>query len=219
MRAQQVLRAAGDDQFGNLRREKTLEPAHALDLRHLLCDARLQARIPVGELFRLALDLILKRFHTQQRFHPGKELRPVNRFGKKVIGPGLDAVNALGLRVQRGDHDHRQQGRCRRLADFAAHVVSGKTRHHDVEQHDVRDAGRDFGQRFLTRLRRLDAVAVERKEVGQQLDVLRSVVDHEDGGRFVHAGFPTNALTVSTNSFTLIGLLMNASKPARVIWL
>ena len=81
MRTQQLLRATRDDQFGNLGREKTLEPAHAFDLRHLLSDARLQTRIPFGELFRLALDLILQRFHAQQRFHPRKELRPVNGFG------------------------------------------------------------------------------------------------------------------------------------------
>ena len=88
--------------LGQLRREEALQPPEPLELRHLLAHALLERVVPLGQLRRLRLDLVLQRLDAQQRLHAREQLRLVDRLGEEVVGAGLDALDALLLRVERG---------------------------------------------------------------------------------------------------------------------
>jgi hypothetical protein len=99
-------------------------------MRDLVAHALFQLRVE-------GLDLVLQRLHVQQALHPAEQLGPVDRLGDEIVGPDLDALHALGLRVARGHQDHRQQ-RGRRVGAQPAHqLVAVHTRHQDVRDHEV----------------------------------------------------------------------------------
>ena len=86
--------------------------------------------------------LVLQRLDAQQRPHAREQLGLVDRLGQEVVGAGLDALDALLLRVERRDQHDRQQRRRWVGAEATADVVAGQARHHDVEQHEVGRIGR-----------------------------------------------------------------------------
>ena len=82
--------ARGDDQLGDLRRQKALEPAHPLDLGDLLGDALLERAVPVGEFGGLLLHLVVQRLDAQHRIHPRDQRRLIDRLGQVFVGAGLE---------------------------------------------------------------------------------------------------------------------------------
>ena len=141
--------AGGDDGIGDVRGKEALELPEALQLGHLFGDALFELQVPFLERLGLAPDLVLQRFHPQQRAHAREQLGLVDRLGQEIVGAGLDAMHALLRRIERGDEHHRQQRGRGVGADAPADVVAGQARHHDVEQHQVRPFRRHLGQRFL----------------------------------------------------------------------
>ena len=73
--------ASRQNRLGYRRREKPLELVHPLDLHHLLVDTLLEPDVPFLQLIGLPQHFVLQRFHAQQRSHPGKELRLIDRLG------------------------------------------------------------------------------------------------------------------------------------------
>ena len=128
---------------------------------------------------------------------------------QEVVGAGLDALDALALRVERGDEDDRQQRGRGIGAKVPAHVVAGQAGHHHVEQDEVRRLRRDLGERLLAVDGGRHRVALHAEQVGEELDVVRRVVDHQHFGRRRHVGVPSTVFfTASRNSLRLIGLPM-----------
>ena len=146
-------------------------------------------------------------FDAQQRTHAREQLRLIDRLRQKVVRAGLDAVDALLVRIERRDHDDGQKGSRGIGANPLAHFITGQTRHHHVQQHDVRYFGGHLRERFFAVRGRRHCVALDGQQIAQQLDVERRVVDHEDLGGFVHRSFLARMpRTASRNSLRLIGL-------------
>jgi hypothetical protein len=64
--AQGIVGPAGQDQVGNLRREKPLHPRKAFELRDAFGDALLQRAVPACERLSLRLHLVVERFDSKQ---------------------------------------------------------------------------------------------------------------------------------------------------------
>jgi hypothetical protein len=139
----------------------------------------------------------------EQRPHAGEQLRLVDRLREEIVGAGLDALHALLGGIEGGHHDHRQHRGRLRLAELLAHLVARHPRHHDVEQHEVGTLGFHLLERLLPGRRRHHGIALRPQQVGEQLDVDRRIVDHED----LVAGHRRRiASTAAMNSFTFSGL-------------
>ena len=137
MALQRILRAAGNDQLRELRREEALEPPEPLQFRHLLCDALLQRAVPLLELRRLLEHRILQRLDAQHRLDAAHKRRLIDGFGQVLICSGFEArhrVLRIGLR---GDQDDRHEGRRVIGAQPAADLDAIELRHHHVEQDQV----------------------------------------------------------------------------------
>jgi hypothetical protein len=62
---ERVFGIAADDQFGELRREKTFQPAETFELVDLLFNALRQFFVPLGKLGGLMLNLVLELLDPQ----------------------------------------------------------------------------------------------------------------------------------------------------------
>ncbi len=209
VRSENRLFARRNDGVGDGRGEEALELGHALELRHLLGDSLLELRVPFLQRLGLPLHLVLQRFHAQQRAHAGEELGLVDRLRQKIVGAGLDALDPLTLRIERGHEDDRQERRRGIGAQVPANVVAGQAGHHHVQQNEVGRFRGDLGERFLAVHGGRDSVTFHAEQVGEQLDVVRRVVDHQHFGRSGHFRVRASvSRTVSRNSLRLIGLPM-----------
>src|SRR5439155_3016895 len=115
----------------------------------------------------------------------------------------------------RGDHHHRQEARVLVGADPAADLESAHSRHHHVEQHDVRPLVGDLLPRLLAGGCGEHRVAVRCEHSLEKPDVRRLIIDDEYP--FCHrARLPrvANARTSSGNVRMSIGLRIRPSKPA-----
>ena len=98
-------------------------------------------RFQLGERPALLQQLVVERLDAQQRAHAREQLGRVDRLAEEVVGAGVEALDALLGRIERGDQ-HDRQHRLRRVgADRAADVVAAHARHHHVEQHQVGPLG------------------------------------------------------------------------------
>ena len=109
VRREDRLLAGRQDRVGDGGREEALQLAHALELGDLLGDALLELRVPLLQRVGLAPHLVLQRLDAQQRAHAREELGLVDRLRQEIVGAGLDALDALLLRIERGDEDDGQQ--------------------------------------------------------------------------------------------------------------
>src|SRR5438132_1625309 len=139
--------------------------------------AQLERPVPFGELGSLSLDRVVELLDPEQRADAHQQLRLVDRLSEEVVGPGLEALDALFRGVKRRHHDHREDPGRWVLADPAADLVAGHTRHDHVEQHQVGLVGGDDLQGLRPGLGGQDGIAFCGQEVGQELDVQRRVVD------------------------------------------
>ena len=76
---------------------------------------------------------------AQQRAHPRQQFVEHERFGQIVVGAGIEAGDAVGHGVARGEHQHRQL--VAGLPPFGAQCHAVLPRHHPVEDGQV-EAGR-----------------------------------------------------------------------------
>src|SRR5207253_1819257 len=91
MRQEQLL-ALCEDRIGHRWCEEALETCEARELVHLRPHPRLEARVELGQLARVALHLVLQCLDAQQRFHAREELGLVDRLAEEVVRTGLDAL-------------------------------------------------------------------------------------------------------------------------------
>ena len=82
---------------------------------------------------------------AQQRADPRRELGQLERLDDVVVGARVEALDAIGDRVARGDDQHRP--RVAAPAQRAQHVEAFLARQPEVEQHEVVDVlgERHFG--------------------------------------------------------------------------
>jgi len=206
--AQQRLVATRDDCVGDLRREEAAQapqPVEFLDLRR---HPRLELAVPACKLGGLGLNLVVQGLDAQQRAHPREQLGLVDGLGEKIVGTRFQTLNALLVRIERRDQDHRQ---CRGRgigAQLLANLVAAHPRHHDVQEHQIRMPVGHFREPFLARARCLDGIAAHLEQVVQELHVHRRVIDHEDPRRVAHVGVPreSTSSTAAMNSLSRMGL-------------
>jgi hypothetical protein len=133
MTLQQAIIDLADNGLGNLRREEPLEPAHPLQFVQLFGHASFQGLVPLGELLRLLLDLIMQGLDAQDRFHAGDQSSVIDGFGKVLIAAAFKAGdNVARVRFRRDQNDrHERQGRIG--FQQATHFQAVSFWHHDVK--------------------------------------------------------------------------------------
>jgi hypothetical protein len=151
---------------GDLLHELVL--AHAA--RHLALEPRVLAREPVAR----GLELELR---AAAREHEGGVVRL-----RDVVGGAEREALLLALgRVHRRHEHHGDVARARVLAQAREHLVPVHPGHHHVEEHEIRArVGLGHAERALARAR--GAHAVEGlQELAEDGEVVRRVVDDQDG--------------------------------------
>ncbi len=197
MGRQHAVLAAGDDQLGELRREKPLQRAHPLDLSELSLDAPLQLLVPQRQLAGLVLEparLLLYRvvqgLDAQHRAHPRHQRRLIDRLCQVIVAAGLepgDDVLGVGPRGDKDDRNEGQRGVGFQLLDRGDAV---ELRHHDVEQHEIGQLVVNHRERRLAVAGGDHLVALAFEAHLQDLDIVRHVVDDEDQRRLAHSPPP-----------------------------
>ncbi len=190
---QQRLVVLGNDDFRDLRRQEALEPRHALELRHLLRDAALQRRVPIGELARLRFELDGLRLHrvmqclgAQDRAHARQQRGGVDRLGQIFIAAGIEAGDDIARVVLGRDQDDRDERQRRIGLQLATDLKPVLLGHHDVEQDQVRLVRARLRQRLLAIARGQDAIALAGEPRLDDVDIGRVVVDDQHPGRRAH---------------------------------
>jgi hypothetical protein len=175
--AVQELFARGQNDLGNLRRQESLEAAHAFDLGDLLRDALLERAVPVGEFARLPLHLVMKLLEAQDRSHARYQRGLIDRLGQIFVGPGLeprDHIPGIGPGRHQNDGHERQLGI---LLEPAADLDAVDLGHHYVEQDQIRGPFFRGSERFLSVGRLHELIAVWRKSSAENVAVRLVVVD------------------------------------------
>ena len=177
---QRIIGATGDDQIGQLRRKEAFQATDLLQLFHPFGDARLKRLVPIRQFGLLPHHLVVQMLDAQQRPDAGQQLGLIHRLGQKIVGAGVQSLGAFLGRIQRRHQHHRQHAVRRvgpnRLTDF----VTAHAGHHHVQQNQIRRLRLQLVQPFLTGGRRHGLVALGAKQVGQQLDVHRHIVNHQN---------------------------------------
>ncbi len=153
---EQVLVTGGDHEPRDLRRQKALEAGDALDFGDLLADPLLEGAIPLREVGGLRDGLVVQRLEPQHRTHARHQRRLVDGLGQIFVGPRLEPRDDVPRVGFRRDEDDRHERKRRIVLQQAADVEAVHLRHHDVEQHEVRNEGPRCGERLLA-VRRLAA--------------------------------------------------------------
>ena len=104
---QRIVRTAFDDGLRELGRKEALQPADPSELRHPVGDALFELRVPLRQLVALPVHLVIEVFDAQQRLHARQQFGLVHRLAQEVIGPRLQPLGALVLRVERRDQHDR----------------------------------------------------------------------------------------------------------------
>jgi len=107
------------------------------------------------------------------------QLAMAERLRHVVVGADLQPDHLVDLRVAGGDHDHGHAGV---LPQLAAHLNSGKSRQHEVEQHDVRAGPGELVQACTTVGRSHYLVPLAAQHVTRGLAVTLLVLDEQHTG-------------------------------------
>ena len=155
--------------------------------------------LQLGQLLELETDERVLRTEPEEGAHPEQQLPPVDRLGEEIVRAGLQSQVPLLLFRERRHQQHGQERLARALLHSFADLVSGHSRHHHVEQHQV-DAlrpeqleGRGSAGGFQ------DAV-VGAEHGAKQRAVLLLVVHDQDGRAGFHAPSPALSAWASSSS-------------------
>ena len=176
---EQLFAARRHHQLGDLRREESLQPRHALDLAELLGDALLEVAVHVG-------DLVVQLLEPQHGFDPRHQRHLVDRLGEIFVGAGLEpGHDVLGVRLGGAQDDRHERQRGIVLEPFAD-FDAVDLRHHDVEQDQVGEELLGGGERLLAVAGLPEFVALRPEPRHQDVAVGLVVVDDQDTRRAVH---------------------------------
>ena len=126
--------------------------------------------------------LVGQHLQPDQALDPAEQGDVVDRLGQEVVGAGLEAAHpVLGL-VEGRHHDHRDVQGGRIGLDAAAHLDAVHSRHHHVEQDDVRLDPLDAFERVepVHRRRHLEILGHELRL--EQANIGQDVVHNQDFG-------------------------------------
>ena len=149
--------------------------------------------------------LIGHHLEPGQRPHPRDQHHVGHRLGEEIIGARFQPAHAVGRRIERGHHHHRNEMGRRIGLQPAAHLKAVHLRHHHVEQNQIAFRTR-AGLQGLGAVGGGDDVEIlSSQPCFQQPGIGGNIIDHEDTGG--HApSYPMKRRTVSMNLPTEIGL-------------
>src|SRR5262249_8810360 len=122
--------------------------------------------------------------------HPGHQLARAERLGHVVVGPELEAEDAVDLGGARREDDDRQRARRLRDSEPAADLEPVDPGQHEVEDHQGRALDLDERERALPRLRLAHGVATLLEVKAYELADVLLVLDHEDAPLHGHRTQP-----------------------------
>ena len=189
-----ILRVAGNDEFGELRRHEALQARQPLELLHLLRHAMLQRAVPLCELCCLRLELSGLLLHlswsalmrsidltraTSAAWSTGF-VRYSSAPASSPATTSCESVFAVTMMIG-------MNGRDGVVLEPPADLDAVQLRHHDVEQDQVRLRSLVRGRAPRRRRCRDDLVAVRGEASLKIVDVVRVVVRDQDARRRPHA--------------------------------
>jgi hypothetical protein len=132
---------------------------------------------------RALAQLVGHRLEAHEAAHPAEQGGVVHGLGQEVVGPGVEAAQAVRGLVEGRDHHHRDMGRERVVLEVPADLEPVHAGHHHVEQDEVAEA-------LLADRDRVPAIhGRERVEIFQaelrlqKPDVREQIIDDQDTGR------------------------------------
>ena len=139
-----------------------------------MVSARLQDhRLGAVEIVGIALD-------ANERSHPRTKLVGVERLGDEIVGARVEALDSILGLLERHDQHHRNQARAGLGLERAADVEAAWTRHHDVEQDEIRRRTAHALERSASVRHGFNLIAVARQERGHEVPIGLDVVDYEN---------------------------------------
>ena len=180
MALQRIVGAAGDDRSASCGEKKRFSRPDPLELRDAVGDALLERAVPVGSsAFCRCTSSYSDLMRSSERTRASSSAWLIGLVRKSSAPASRPFTRSCAGIERRHQHD-RQHGVRRVGADRAAHLVAAHAGHHHVEQDQVGPLRRDALQRLGARGGRDRRVALRAEQVGEQLDVLRRVVDDQD---------------------------------------
>ena len=117
---------------------------------------------------------------------PRAQLVFAERFGKKVVGAGVDTFDALLGAIEAGHEHDRNEPRGLVVLDPPAHLETGELRHHDVGHHHVRRFRKRQPEGFGAVASGVNGVPVAPEDHRQQIPAHLGVVCHDDRSGGLH---------------------------------
>jgi hypothetical protein len=158
------------DGLGDLRREITPEPFHALQFGDLLAHFIGESPVPFFQ-------SIVHLLNAQHRPHSRQQLEGVERFGDVIIRSGVEPGDFILLGCFRGQENDRDTLMPFVLSKAPDNLQAVHSRHHIVEQYDVGVEAIDLLQRLYAVGRFFDHVIIIHELLFQEIEVKRLVVD------------------------------------------
>ncbi len=165
----QLLVVAGGDHVADVALVPHQDDAAPIDARHLGDAAHhgeedvaeveggrerlgeLEHHLGVALLAAQGLDVLA---HAELPADAGHQLDRAEGLADEVVGARLEGAGHVVVRVERGEHHHRDVGGARIVAERAQHRESVRRRHHQIEQHQRRRALGQPRQRVRAGIRR-----------------------------------------------------------------
>ncbi len=132
------------------------------------------------------LQLVDERLRPQEVAGAGEKLFRVDRLGEEVVAAGSDAVDPVLARDEAGDQNDRDERRALVVLEDAAGLEAVHARHGHVHEDEVGWIGERPVHGFPPVLCRVDEMALRLEETGQDLPVLRQVVDDQHSDLLHH---------------------------------
>ena len=93
--------------------------------------------------------LVCELLQLEQRANAGQQLGEIDRLAEKIVRAGINSVDAVfGLRKPRDKH-YRSEPGFGSILDSAANLEAVHSRHHDIEQYQIRPKRGALRQRGL----------------------------------------------------------------------
>ena len=152
-----------------------VESRQRIGLRHLE-----ETCVDFGQLALSLLQCVLESLDAQHRFHARFELGEVDRLRDVVVGTGVQSLDLVLGRIQRGLQDDRDERELLVRFDAPHDFEAIDARHHHVEQDQI-GRGACYGMKRLLAIHRaIDGVPSRLQARPQQLDVVFVIVDDQN---------------------------------------
>jgi hypothetical protein len=180
--------ALRQDHSGKLRGQKALELPGPSELLHLLADPVFKVSVQARQLGRLLLNGVVEPLRPQKRSDPRHQRHLVEGLRDVVVAAGVEADHHVLDARSRGQQQDRDRPGGLVTLQTPRHLDSVYSRHHDIEQEQVRMTLAGLVERLLAVPGGFDIVSLRLQACGDDIEVLGNIVHHQDEGALAKGG-------------------------------